>query len=183
MVQITHTTTDIVLDRFDTINILDNQASSLINFLPNNFVIFEPFPTGGQAPAGSYTKIYSPVFTSDDDVTDKVKTILDGIHEFINDLNSNGKTIGCIECYLEQSDDLDAVPHPINNVTGNLPTNPKYIQNGDCKNCNWIFSDMFMTYDRTKVYGNKFNREINNLSGIIKKKYYTLRIESPWLSI
>jgi len=180
---ITHSPIDIIVSRWDDKNILESQANNLLNYLPG-WEIFEPFPNGGSAPIGSYTKLFSPIFQKEEDnLTSHLQVVYSGISQFISDLNKTGKGISNIECWLEQSDEKEAVPHPSNSISGNEPSNSKYIQNGDYKNCKWVFNDTFKTEDEINqtVFLNKTLRQINNVK--VTKKYYVLKINSSWLSI
>jgi len=181
---VTQSPNNIILSRWDNVNIIEDQAINLVNYLPG-WILFEPFPNGGSAPVGSYTKLFSPIYTSSDNLQAEVQKVYDGIQKFISDLNQNGKTISRIDCWIEQSDDIDAVPHPNNNISGNLPTNSKYLSNQDYKFSNWVFCDIFKTENPATqtIFANKFLREENKLDNIVKKKFYTLRIDSCWLSI
>jgi len=168
---------DIIVKRFDNDKILSSQGEVLIKHLPN-WSVYEPHPNGGKAPAGTYTKLYSPIFESSKPLREALQEAHDGISEFIKELNASGKGISRIECQVEQSDDFDAVPHPSND-----PDMKKYFDNGDYKNSKWAFNQIFLTENHAKqtVYLNKYTREDNNVK--IIKKYYILRIESSWSSI
>lgn len=174
---IIHNTIDIIVKRND-VNILESQASNLVNYLPG-WEIYEPFPNGGKAPVGSYTRLISPIFElNKDNLEFEVQKTLSGLSKFISDLNNTGKGISRVDCKLEQSDDIDAVPHPNNGLS-----NTKYRDNKDYKNSSWVFSESIKSEDSFKetVYLNKTFRETNDVK--VKKKYYTLIIDSPWLSI
>ena len=174
---------DIIVNRSDN-SILESQANVLVNYLPG-WEVFEPFPNGGKAPAGSYTKIYSPIFQIDnDDLASELQKTYDGISKFITNLNNNGNGVSRIECVLEQSDDKDAVPHPSNSISGNEPRNSKYTENKDFKWSNWLFTDIFKTenWRRNTVYLNQTVRETNDKAKVTKK-YYVLKISSSYKSI
>jgi len=174
---IIHNTIDIIVKRND-VNILESQAINLVIYLPD-WEIYEPFPNGGKAPAGSYTRLISPIFElNKDNLELEIQKTLSGLSKFISDLNNTGKGISRVDCTLEQSDDIDAVPHPNNGLS-----NTKYRDNKDYKNSSWVFSESIKSEDSFKdtVYLNKTFRETNDVK--VTKKYYTLIIDSPWLSI
>ena len=182
-VKVVYSDVDLILQSKDS-NVLEGQGYELVKYLPD-WVVYEPFPNGGKAPTGSYTTLYSPIFEKGkNDIQTELEKVFNGLAEFMKNLNSNGQTVSRIGCWLEQSNDYDAVPHPVNNIKGHNGTNQKYIDNQDFKFCNWVFDDI------TKqdlfgeiVYGNRVNREINGLKTIVKKKYWGLHINSSWCSI
>lgn len=181
---ITHSQPDLILSRWDKNNILEHQGQTLVSYLPN-WTYYQPIPTKsyivkGNYPLGLYCKLYSPIFDQTTDYNKEIQMVYDGVDKFIKDLNKNGKTVSRIECWVEQSDDITALPHPLND---NATMVSNYQTNQDYKNSSWIFNDVFKTKDARKqtVYANSFERETNVFKPT--KKYYTLRIESSWLSI
>jgi hypothetical protein len=184
-VTITHSQPDLILKRFDKNTILEHQGQTLANYIPG-WSFYQPIPNQsfivrGGYPIGSYCKIFSPVFdNATTDYNTEIQKVYDGVEKFIQDLNKQGKTVSRIECWLDQSDDVLAIPHPAND-NGDMVN--RYQNNQDYKNAGWIFNDIFKTENTVKetVYGNKFVRQVNKFKPT--KKYYTLRIESSWLSI
>lgn len=175
---------DIILDRFDTNHFVKHQGSELIKYLNNweHFIPVGPFPTG------CYAQLISPIFSSKEQFDLEVIATQLAINKFIEDLNTNGKSVSRIECWLEQSDDIDAIQHPINGGTAQECRNQKYIDNQDYKNGNWVFeyimssAKMTNQYGTSSAYGNRFDVDINNKCKIVKK-YFILKIKSSWNSI
>jgi hypothetical protein len=176
---------DLILDRWDKKGIADHQGTLLATYLPN-WTYYRPVP--GQSslrcgifPVGSYCEIYSPIFTDKADLEKEVQKVHEGFAKFIIDLNKQGKTVSRIDCWLEQSNDYAAVPHPLND---NKASHDLYIKNKDYKHGTFPFGYIFQTenFHKDTVFGNKFILETNKKCKVTKK-YFTLKIDSPWLSI
>jgi hypothetical protein len=181
---ITHSPIDLILKRFDKSVIAEYQGKVLVNYI-SDWLYYQPVPNQssivrGEFTLGSYCKLYSPILSNTNDLDTELKKVYDGIEKFIQYLNSEGKTVSRLECWIDQSDDMMALLHPSNDTPDMFN---RYQTNQDYKNGSWLFNDIFKTHNSVKqtVYGNKFDREINNFKPT--KKYFVLRIESSWLSI
>jgi hypothetical protein len=175
-----HSDKDLVLLRWDE-KILKKQGSKLLELLPKNWIYHEFDTFQKFLPNCSSSSIYSPIFENTLDLSETIDVVTKAISGFIACLNKSGNTISRISCYIEQSNDKDALPHPLNN---NKESIAKYSSNQDYKNCKWIFDDtntVCSVSDQT-VYGNQFKREYNNKVKI-NKKYYIIKIESSWGSL
>jgi hypothetical protein len=178
--QIIYSFPDLVI-KLNSTNILSGQASNFINKLPG-WEVYEPYPNGGKAPTGTYTQVWSPIFDRDtNDLELEVQKIYDSLKSFITDLNSQGKTISRVDCWIDQSDDISSVPHPSNELIDHSGMTKEYRKTGDYKLHNWIFCDFVKINSFGECYGNIFFRETNNVKLI--KKYYTIHIDSSWGSI
>lgn len=174
IITIAHSQTDLILNRWDKNVILEHQGPLLVKHLSG--WIYH------QNSRSKSCQIFSPILTDKNDLDKEIKKVYDGITKFITDLNKDGKTVSRIECWLDQSNDQDALPHPSNNMA---VASAKAQKNQDYKYCNYIFVDHYKTENFAKdtVYGNKFERELNSCKIKISKKYFVLHIKSSWLSI
>jgi len=180
---VTHNNNDLILSRWDNINILQGKGPTLLTQLPDGWLL----DVNG---SHSINSLYSPILSKTDDIEAEVQKVYESIQKFINILNKDGHTVSRIECKLLQSNNNLALPHPdnYNNQSNRLENNKgtdDYITNGDYKFSKYIFTDHFKVADgNDQVYGNKFSRECQkNLKSLVKKKYYILVIESAWRSI
>ena len=175
---------DIILDRFDTNHFIQHQGGELVKYLKD----WEHFIPVGGFPHGSYTILISPIFSSKEQFDKEIIETQLGINKLIEQLNLNNQSVSRIECCLEQSDDMDALQHPINGGKGQECRNEKYIDNEDYKNGNWVFeyimtsARMTNQYGTASAYGNRFDVETNDKCQITKK-YFILKIKSSWNSI
>lgn len=170
-VEVTHSSNDIIINRYDDNSILKSQANVLLQFLPN-CVIYEPFPLNIPGKVqGAYTKIFTGIFENTKSLDDVLPQIYQGISDFINLLNKDGKTVSRIEGRLYQSDTKSHLPHTTNNPIGSVYKS------------NWVFEDIFKEedYHKQTVFCNRFIRVMNDVE--ITHKYWTLCIESSWCSI
>ena len=175
---------DIILDRNDRTHFIERQGSEIVKFLGywNHFI-----PVGG-FPSGCYSEIISPILSGEEQFELEVEKTKRSINKFIEELNKTGKSVSRIECWLEQSDDKDALPHPINGATGQGCYPKKYLDNNDFKNGNYAFeyimssAKMTNKYGSESVYGNRFDVETNEKC-LITKKYFLLKLKSSWNSI
>lgn len=180
--EIINSNIDIISSRYNENDLLESQADEIVKYLPG-WEVWEPFTNGIKAPAGSYTKVFSPIYTNDtDDFNSIVKTTTNNISNYISDINKNGKGVYRIECWLEQSDYINDVIHPSNNIEGNEPHTKNSWKNGDHKCCNWVFDLLVKEKDNVDVYLNRTILEINEKCKVYKK-YYTLRLCSSSNSI
>lgn len=173
METITHSNQDFIISRWDKIHILEKQANVLVKHLPNWVV-------GKQKPNPN-ANLYSPILSGLDNFNTEVEVAKEGIHKFIQELNSNGDTVSRIVLWIYQSNDMDALPHPSN---GPL-SGDKFYDNQDFKYVNYIFDDIFKEENHQKqtIFINKFDREYNKRKSFLKKKYFVLVLESPWASL
>lgn len=177
-VEVAHSSNDIIIHRYDDNSILKSQANVLLQFLPN-CVIYEPFPLNIPGKVqGAYTKIFTGIFENTKSLDDVLPQIYQGISDFINHLNKDGKTVSRIEGWIYQSDTKSHLPHTTNNPIGNMS-----MTSGCVYKSNWVFCDIFKeeNYHKQTVFSNRFIREINDVE--VTHKYWTLCIDSSWLSI
>jgi len=159
-------------------NVLDKQGYNIVKLLPG-WEVYEPFPNGGRAPAGTYTQLWSPIFTSKDNPLElEIQNIYDVLKTFITDLNSKGKTISRIDCSIKQSDDKNTIPHPNNGLIDNSGLTKGFSP----KLSNWIFCDIIKINSFGECYMSIFTREFNSKIKL-EKTYYTIEIDSSWNSI
>jgi hypothetical protein len=170
--EVIHNANDLILTRWDNTNVVKDQGPNLLKLLPNWSILRKT----------NNNMLYSLLLTRGiDNIDHELKKVHDAIQILITDLNLQGKTISRIECWLHQSDDREAIYHPLN-------TNPDQVKlaqlNGDSKFSSWVFTDHHKDERGDNIWGNKFNRQIKkNHKTIVKKKYWVLSISSAWSSI
>ena len=170
--EVIHNINDLILSRWDNTNVVKNQGPNLLKLLPN-------WSIQGKT---NNNMLFSPPLTKGiDNIESELQKVYDSIQQLITNLNSQGKTISRIECWLHQSDDVEAIYHPLNTHKEQLQLSQL---NNDYKFSSWVFTDHFKDEKGDNIWGNKFMRQIKkNLKSIVKKKNYVLVISSAWSSI
>ena len=180
--EVIHNEKDLILNRWDNNQIVQNQGPNLLKLLPN-------WSIEGKT---NNNMLYSPLLTKGiDGIESELQKVYDAIQQLITNLNSEGKTISRIECWLHQSDDIRAINHPLNTHKVRVSkdtTHKEQLQlahlNNDYKFSSWVFTDHFKDKEGDNIFGNRFVRQIKkNLKSAVKKKNYTLVISSAWSSI
>lgn len=175
---------DLILCAEDDTHFIHLQGEKISKYLKywDYFVPVGPFT------AGSYSEVISPIFSGKEQFDSEVINTQLSINKFIEDLNKNNQSVSRIECWIEQSDDIDALPHPMNGATGQECRPQKYTDNEDYKNLNWVFeyimssAKMTNKYGTNSAYGNRFNVETNDKCEVTKK-YFIFKLKSSWGSI
>lgn len=175
--KIIYSTPDLIIPT-NSANCLTKQGYNIVKLLPG-WEVYEPFPNGGSAPAGTYTQLWSPIFrTRVNPLESELQNIFEALKTFITDLNSKSQTICRIDCWITPCDDTNLIPHPINGLVGNSGFTKGY----QVKLSNWLFCDIVKVNSFGECYGNIFTREVNNKFKL-DKDYYTIHINSSWNSI
>lgn len=182
---------DLILSREDDTHFIHLQGENLSKYLKHSSIeeySWDYFVPVGGFPPGSYAEIVSPIFSGKEQFDIETVNTKLAINKFIEDLNKSGQSVARIECWLEQSDDIDALPHPMNGATGQGCYPKKYHDNQDFKNGNWAFeyimssAKMTNKYGTSSAYGNRFDVTTNDKCEITKK-YFILKLKSSWRSI